>query len=180
MVDCVHWDEHTGKCLNENNMNYGEKCDNLESFPCFTPQNAISRESCFWSDEDGLCRFYIEKDGQKCNFCSNYRSPKRIVGIPDQTAKADKGKLRLSLVPREIIRAIAKVRMFGTEKYKYPDNWRRVEPERYRDALYRHFLAYLDDPHGKDPESGLPILYHVACNCAFLIELEKESEDEAR
>lgn len=32
-------------------------------------------------------------------------------------AKADSGKLRLTLVPRQIIRDIANVRMYGTAKY---------------------------------------------------------------
>ena len=94
----------------------------------------------------------------------------------NQEAKADKGKLRLSLVPRGIIRAIARIRMYGVEKYKDPDNWKRVEIERYRDAAFRHFLAYLDDHAGVDPESGLPHLWHLACNIAFLIELENYDE----
>ena len=37
--------------------------------------------------------------------------------MTDQTAKADAGKLQLTLVPREIIREIAKVRMYGNAKY---------------------------------------------------------------
>lgn len=37
---------------------------------------------------------------------------------------------------------------------------------------YRHWLAYLDDPAGTDAESGLPHLWHLACNAAFLIEME--------
>ena len=92
---------------------------------------------------------------------------------PDtQAAKADAGKLQLTLVPREIIRAIAAIRMYGNEKYHDPENWRAVEPERYRDAAFRHFLAYLDDPQGVDEESGLPHLWHLACNVAFLVEME--------
>ena len=78
--------------------------------------------------------------------------------MSDQTVKADAGKLRLTLVPRKIIRDIARARMYGTEKYGDPENWCRVEAERYKDAAFRHFLAYLDDPHGKDEESGLPHL----------------------
>ena len=92
----------------------------------------------------------------------------------DQTVKQDAGKLRITLVPLEIIRCIAAVRMYGVEKYKDPDNWKRVEPERYRDALMRHLLAYLDDPHSIDEESGLPHLWHAACNIAFLCEMEGE------
>ena len=93
----------------------------------------------------------------------------------DQSLKTDDGKLRLTLVPREIIKAIAEVRMYGIRKYPDggADNWKRVEPQRYRDAAFRHFLAYLDDPEGLD-ESGLPHLWHCACNLAFLIALEKK------
>lgn len=89
-----------------------------------------------------------------------------------QEAKADAGKLRLTLVPRGIIRAVAAIREYGCEKYHDPENWRQVEPQRYRDAAYRHFLAYLDDPQGVDAESGLPHLWHLACNIAFLVEME--------
>lgn len=95
--------------------------------------------------------------------------------MSDQTAKADAGKAMLTLVPRKIIWAIARIREYGCEKYTDPDNWKRVEVERYRDAMFRHWLAYLDNPHGVDHESGLPILWHCACNLAFLIELEDEA-----
>lgn len=94
----------------------------------------------------------------------------------DQTAKADAGKLQLSLVPRQIIREIARIRMYGNQKYGDPENWRNVEPERYRDAAFRHFLAYLDDPTGVDEESGLPHLSHLACNIAFLCEMDLKEE----
>lgn len=90
----------------------------------------------------------------------------------DQSAKADAGKLELTLVPRQIIRDIAEIRMYGNKKYGSPDNWKTVSPQRYRDAAYRHFLAYLDDPTGTDDESGLSHLSHLACNIAFLCEME--------
>ena len=90
----------------------------------------------------------------------------------DQTIKKDAGKIRPTLVPRQIIRAIAVVRGYGVEKYGSAENWKAVEPERYRDAMFRHMLAYLDDPDGVDRESGLPHLWHLATNAAFLIELD--------
>lgn len=90
----------------------------------------------------------------------------------DQTAKTDEGKEDLTLVPTKIIHAIAKVRAFGCKKYKDPDNWKRVESIRYRRALLRHIMAYVEDPRGVDAESGLPHLYHAATNIAFLLELE--------
>jgi hypothetical protein len=57
-------------------------------------------------------------------------------------------------------------------KYHDPDNWKKVAPQRYKDAAYRHWLAYLKGEK-LDPESGLPHLHHCACNLAFLIEMEK-------
>ncbi len=93
----------------------------------------------------------------------------------NQTAKADAGKPRLTLVPRRIICAIARIREYGNQQYKDPDNWKQVEPQRYRDAAYRHFMEYLDNPHGIDEESGLPHIYHAMCNLAFLAErMERE------
>ena len=90
--------------------------------------------------------------------------------IMNYEAKSDYGKAKLSLVPRKIIWDIAAIREYGNQKYGDPENWKTVEPERYRDAAYRHFLAYLDDPESRDEESGFPHLWHLACNIAFLCE----------
>ncbi len=101
-----------------------------------------------------------------------------FMGIVKETtdyhAKQDYGKAKLSLVPRRIIWDVAAIREYGNDKYPDggPDNWKSVEPERYRDAAYRHFLGYLDDPKSVDSESGLPHLWHLACNIAFLCEME--------
>lgn len=94
----------------------------------------------------------------------------------ENTAKADAGKLRPTLVPPSMVLAVAAVREYGTAKYHDPENWRTVEPQRYRDALYRHWLTYLQDPNGMDEESGLPHLWHAACNIAFLIEMEENHD----
>ena len=93
---------------------------------------------------------------------------------PDQTAKADAGKARLSLVPFEIVYDIARVREYGNQKYHDPNNWKQVEPSRYVDALLRHILAFAEDNQSLDAESGLPHLWHAACNLAFLCEMLKE------
>lgn len=102
----------------------------------------------------------------------------------NREAKRDEGKLQLSLVPTQIIRDIAEVRMYGNKKYGDPDNWKNVEMERYIDALYRHFLAFIDDPYSVDEESGIPHRKHMACNMAFIchmmkdVDKEKEKEEE--
>lgn len=93
--------------------------------------------------------------------------------IGDQKAKADAGKPRVSRVPSAIVWCTAHVRDYGCNKYPEggKDNWKQVEPERYIDALYRHTLAFIEDPYSRDEESGLPHLWHMGCNTSFLCEL---------
>lgn len=71
------------------------------------------------------------------------------------TAKDDKGKLKLSLVPGQVIRDIALVREYGCEKYHDPENWRKVELRRYIDAFYRHWVSFVEDNNSVDEESGI-------------------------
>ncbi len=85
-------------------------------------------------------------------------------------AKYDASKIRPSLVPTEIIKAIAQVREYGVAKYGSVENWQEVETERYIDALLRHTLEVAKDPRSYDKESYLPHLWHCACNLAFIIE----------
>ena len=94
-----------------------------------------------------------------------------------QTAKADAGKLPVNLVPTQIVRDIAEVRQYGNEKYGDPDNWRKVKKLRYVAALERHLLAYKDylngDDDGLDKESEIEHHKHMACNMAFICEMER-------
>lgn len=116
---------------------------------------------------------------EEASLCTEHIvNPKCEVKVTrDQKAKADYGKEELTLVPRRIIHDICAIRMYGNQKYPEggPDNWKQVEIERYRNATFRHFLAYLDDPQGKDKESGFPHLWHLACNIAFLCEMEDKA-----
>lgn len=89
----------------------------------------------------------------------------------DQSAKADAGKLQISLCPTQIVRDVTEVRMFGNAKYKSSDNWKTVEMRRYVDALLRHALEFVDNPDSVDPESGIPHYKHMACNMAFICEM---------
>jgi hypothetical protein len=94
--------------------------------------------------------------------------------------KYDDGKLRLDLVPPELIEAVGAVRTYGVKKYGDSDSWKKVKPFRYVAALMRHLCKWLKNPHGVDEESGLPHLWHMACNVAFLIALSAEKEAEER
>lgn len=87
------------------------------------------------------------------------------------THKDDAGKLRISLVPPQIIKDIAEVREYGNKKYGDPNGWKSVGPERYADALLRHTLEFMADPASIDPESGIPHYKHMACNLAFLCDM---------
>ena len=101
-----------------------------------------------------------------------------IDNVDSQTAKADAGKLQISLVPTQIVKDIAEVRMYGNKKYGNPDNWKTVEKERYVDALLRHMLEYVKDPNSIDSESGIPHYKHMACNMAFICEMEAGGYDD--
>lgn len=94
-------------------------------------------------------------------------------------AKYDEGKPRPSLVPVEAIEAIMQVREFGMQKYGAAEDWRKVEPRRWLDALLRHALHIWDNPLAIDDESGLPALWHVITNGSFLCAAYKEKLQEA-
>ena len=133
-----------------------------------------------------VCGEIVPEGRQVCAKCEkeyklNEISSKTMVqavweDVKNQQAKADSGKPILSLVPKQIIYEIEKVRSFGVKKYKEPDNWKRVEIERYHEALLRHTLAVWEDINARDKESGLLHLSHIACNVAFLLEMMKQKE----
>lgn len=105
--------------------------------------------------------------GSWTDWFAEYMAQKLSAG---SEAKADAGKPHPSYVPVALIRAVMAVREYGTAKYVDPDNWRRVEPQRYHEALLRHVLAIWHDPYAIDEESGLLHLAHICCNAAFLLE----------
>lgn len=92
------------------------------------------------------------------------------VPVKQLVVKADNGKPRLDLVPLEVLYPLAKVREYGLSKYGKSgmENWDKIEDERYLAALLRHLVAYQKDNNALDEESGLPAIYHVLCNAAFL------------
>lgn len=92
-------------------------------------------------------------------------------------AKYDDGKPRPSLVPVEAIEAIMQVREFGKAKYQDAEDWRKVPREKWLDALLRHVLHIWDNPLALDDESGLPALWHVITNAAFLCAAYKDDID---
>lgn len=97
--------------------------------------------------------------------------------MKDQNAKADVGKPDIYLVPPELFEAVAKIRMYGNEKYHDPNNWQTVEIDRYYSAAMRHLLAWRKG-EDRDQESGYSHLWHAACNLSFMIALEDREIEE--
>ena len=107
-------------------------------------------------------------------------SPVQTVSDAAETAKYDQGKPDYTLVPKALISGCERVRRYGVEKYHDPDNWKKVEPERYWKALIRHVLAAWYDYRAVDQESGLTHLEHIVCNAAFLLEMMEVTDDTRR
>lgn len=134
------------------------------------------------------CPIYIQSGEFSCEPWVNQHSAEaaRLMGYEiiegdqpesNQEAKADSGKPRPSLVPPALIDGVMRIREFGTARYGDPNNWRKVDADRYHDALLRHILAMWEDWGAVDPDSGMPHLWHAACNIAFLMQY---MEDEKR
>jgi len=82
--------------------------------------------------------------------------------------KFDKDKLRLDLIPVEVLEALAEVLTFGAKKYDARNwekgmNWSRIYASAQRHLL--QFYKGIDI----DEESGYPHLYHALTNLAFLV-----------
>jgi len=83
--------------------------------------------------------------------------------------KDDAAKLLWSLLPYDALEPIVEVLMVGAKKYS-PDNWRRVDRERYVDALLRHVFAFIRG-EALDRDTKLTHLSHAGCCILFLIAL---------
>ena len=92
--------------------------------------------------------------------------------------KDTKGKLKIHLVPKELIFGIAEVLAFGEKKYGGPLDYRefdslsedklKYEQQIHYDALMRHLLKYASG-EVQDDESGLNHLKHAASNLSSLL-----------
>ena len=85
--------------------------------------------------------------------------------------KADGGKVQPRLLMQSMpnaVKEICEVLTYGANKYT-PDNWKKVEGDRYMDALYRHLLAFHAGEQ-VDSETKKHHLAHAACCILFLLE----------
>lgn len=88
----------------------------------------------------------------------------------------NKGKINLSYCPTSVVAAIASTLQVNSVDFggKYPmDNWRKgMKWSIVIDCLERH-LADFKNGVDIDPEDGIPTIWKVATNAAFLIEYSK-------
>ena len=160
--------KYCGENLCDSACLFYEECQNADR--PFSLDDEIIREVQKLVDENRALKTELQVNGGGC-FVEDNKT------LPDQTAKQDNGKLDPTLVPTEIIWAIAAVRRYGLTKYSDPDNWKTVEKPRLQAAAYRHGLKYIADNKSVDEESGLPHLWHCLCNGAFLCAMEGWEND---
>ena len=94
----------------------------------------------------------------------------------DSGMKFDNDKPQWSLLPLREVEQIVKVLTFGAKKYS-PDNWKRVEADRYFDAMMRHIVAWKTGEMN-DSETDLNHLAHAACNALFLLYFDEQKNDQ--
>lgn len=95
--------------------------------------------------------------------------------------KADTGKVRLDLIPPEVVFAIGEILTFGANKYA-DRNWEKgMSWGRVYGALMRHLWSWWSGKRATksflfddlDTETERSHLWHAACCIAFLITYEE-------
>ena len=94
--------------------------------------------------------------------------------MSDKADRKSEGKPLVQLIEPEFILGIGAVLEMGARKYA-PNNWKlSVNTEDHKafvddrqGSMIRHAMARLSGEL-RDVESGLPHMYHVACNAMFI------------
>lgn len=92
--------------------------------------------------------------------------------------KHDKGKPKYRLIPPEWIIGIYSIFEYGAKQYGL-ETWQTVPNaiERYQDALYRHWVVFLQGEH-IDTDSGCHHLLHIAWNALAIWYLQTQQGNE--
>lgn len=86
--------------------------------------------------------------------------------------KADTGKVRMDLLPPELLFGVSEILEFGAKKYE-DRNWEKgMDWGRVFAACMRHMWSWWKGEQN-DPETGKSHLWHAATNIAFLIAYEE-------
>ena len=97
--------------------------------------------------------------------------------LATEGVKFDNGKVRLELLPPELLFAIGTILTFGAIKYT-DRNWELgMKWSRVFGAMMRHMWAWWRGEN-KDPETGYSHLWHAGACLAFLIAYEEREKGE--
>lgn len=139
-----------------------------------TPENKYCKKHRWYFRYSDICIHCLE-DGKKAlilgkNAVINYMN--------DESGgrKFDSGKLRWDLYMFDVAEDVVEILTYGAAKYD-PNNWQKVDIERYKAAFMRHYVAWLLGEE-RDKESGLTHLAHAGCNLMFMAWIEKHKNDD--
>ena len=174
---CGKWEGCKDMNMGENEIlrDYHEAKDKFRQVRILAEQNLIKpKEMAQWLKDHGEA---VDK-----RYFSVGKTPAKVKGIEpqadSQSAKADAGKPRLSLVPPAAVEETAKVREYGCRKYPDGgrDNWRNVTIDRHFEAALRHIWKAANDYGKIDPESGLMHVSHALCDLSFVVQMLVEEK----
>ena len=174
---CGKWEGCKDMNMGENEIlrDYHEAKDKFRQVRILAEQNLIKpKEMAQWLKDHGET---VDK-----RYFSVGKTPAKVRAIEpqadSQSAKADAGKPRLSLVPPAAVEETAKVREYGCRKYPEggKDNWRNVTIDRHFEAALRHIWKAANDYGKIDPESGLMHVSHALCDLSFVVQMLVEEE----
>jgi len=134
-----------------------------------------------------LADCYAKKVGDAvvCDVCGTKWSLDDVGGAQCKRAaliaagghKDDHDKVRMELIPPELLVAVGDILTFGAKKYD-DRNWEHgMKWSRVHGALLRHLMAWWGG-EDHDPETGRPHLWHAACCIAFLVAYEARDAGE--
>lgn len=175
---CGKWEGCNDMNMGENEIlrDYHEAKDKFRQVKILAEQNLIKpKEMAQWLKDHGET---VDK-----RYFSVGKTPANVRAIEpqvdiNQSAKADAGKPRLSLVPPAAVEETAKVREYGCRKYPDGgrDNWRNVTIDRHFEAALRHIWKAANDYGKIDPESGLMHVSHALCDLSFVVQMLVEEK----
>lgn len=100
------------------------------------------------------------------DFLNNTMSEKLKSSEKTHGDRYNDGKLKWSYVNFKALEPMVQVLMFGAQKYS-PFNWQKgLQKDEILESAMRH-LTKMIDGEINDPESGLPHIGHLMCNCMF-------------
>jgi len=111
----------------------------------------------------------IDETMEEFHYCSCFEEKTVVKGVKYDTDKPNVHSV-LSQFPNALLEVVRRGDL-AIPKYKSYDNWTRIDKERYKNALMRHYLAICKGEF-KDPETNQLHWSAIAWNALAILELE--------